>query len=144
MYAWTNFIFRKISVSEIWPKMLLANQIAGFFNQSQDSKLAVSHKEINEINWFLVCPSNRNGSLGFSDFWHNGRLFEHWKTDIALFPGKLIFGPNLGKSAQNGPFIRFFGFFEKFCDVSFSWKWSVMKTNIVIDISPTYWFFTCR
>ena len=39
-------------------------------------KLAVSHKEINEINWFLVCPSNsflRNGSLGFSDFWHNGR-----------------------------------------------------------------------
>ena len=38
--------------------------------------LAVSHKEINEINWFLVCPSNsflRNGSLGFSDFWHNGR-----------------------------------------------------------------------
>ena len=38
-------------------------------------KLAVSHKEINEINWFLVCPSNsflRNGSLGFSDFWHNG------------------------------------------------------------------------
>ena len=39
-------------------------------------KLAVSHKEINEINCFLVCPSNsflRNGSLGFTDFWHNGR-----------------------------------------------------------------------
>ena len=39
-------------------------------------KLAVSHKEINEINWFLVCPFNsflRNGSLGLSDFWHNGR-----------------------------------------------------------------------
>ena len=39
-------------------------------------KLAVSHKEVNEINWFLVCPSNsflRNGSLDFSNFWHNGR-----------------------------------------------------------------------
>ena len=38
--------------------------------------LAVSHKEINEINWFLVCPSNsflRNDSLGCSDFWHTGR-----------------------------------------------------------------------
>ena len=39
-------------------------------------KLAVSHKEINEINWFLVCPCNsflRNGLLGLSDFWHDGR-----------------------------------------------------------------------
>ena len=39
-------------------------------------KLAVSNKEINEVNWFLVCLSNsflRNGSLGFSDLWHNGR-----------------------------------------------------------------------
>ena len=57
--------------------MLLANQIAGFFNQSQDShELPVSHEDINGINWFLVCPSNsflRNGSLGFTDFSHNGR-----------------------------------------------------------------------
>ena len=39
-------------------------------------KLAVSHKELNEINWFLMCLSNsflRNGSLDFSDYWHNGR-----------------------------------------------------------------------
>ena len=34
-----NFIFGKILVSEIWPKMLFANQIAGFFNQSQDSEI---------------------------------------------------------------------------------------------------------
>ena len=34
-----NFIFGKILVSEISPKMLLANQIAGFFNQLQDSKI---------------------------------------------------------------------------------------------------------
>ena len=41
--------------------------------------LAVSHKEINGINRFLMCPSNiflRNGS-GFSDFWHNGRQFKY-------------------------------------------------------------------
>ena len=33
-----------------------------------------------------------------------------------FIPGKLIFGPNLGKRAQ----IGFLEFFEKFCDVSFS------------------------
>ena len=32
-HIWEN------SGSEIWPKMLLANQIVGFFNQSQDSKI---------------------------------------------------------------------------------------------------------
>ena len=37
--AWTDFIFGKILVSEIWPKILLANQTTGFFNQSQDSKI---------------------------------------------------------------------------------------------------------
>ena len=53
-------MFGKILIPETWSKMLLA----------------VSQKEINEINCFLLCPSNsflRNGSLGFSDFWHNGR-----------------------------------------------------------------------
>ena len=45
--------------------MLLANEI-----------VAVSHEEINEINLFLLYLSNsflRNGSLGITDFWHNGR-----------------------------------------------------------------------
>ena len=39
-------------------------------------KLAVSHEEINERNPLLLYPSNsflRNGSLGITDFWHNGR-----------------------------------------------------------------------
>ena len=87
-------------------------------------KLAVSHKETNETNWFLVCPSNsflRNGSLGFSDFWHNGRyirirILKNWQSPFFL--GKIIFGSNLGKRTQNGPRIGFLGFFEKFCDVS--------------------------
>ena len=64
-------------------------------------KLAVSHKEVNEINLFLVCPSNSfpsNGSLDFSDFWHSGRQIEYWKTDESFFPEKFIFGPNLGKN----------------------------------------------
>ena len=66
----------EVLVSGIWTKMLWANQIAGFFNESQYSKISLSHKEINEINWVLVCTSNsflRNGSLVFSDFWHHGR-----------------------------------------------------------------------
>ena len=60
------------------------------------------------------------------------------KLTEPFFPGKFIFGPNLGKGAPNGPKIGFLGFFEKFCDVSFSWKQSIMKTNIVVDISPIY------
>ena len=36
---WEIFIFGKILAPEIWPKMLLANQIAGFLNQSQDSNI---------------------------------------------------------------------------------------------------------
>ena len=63
-------------------KMLLTNQIAGFSINRRThwlyltKKLAVSHKEINEINWFFVCLSNsflRNGLLGFSDVLNNGR-----------------------------------------------------------------------
>ena len=42
------------SGSEIWPKMLLANQMAGFLINCRTLKLAVSHKEINKTNLFLV------------------------------------------------------------------------------------------
>ena len=31
-----------------------------------------------------------------------------------FFPGKFIFGPNLGKNVQNGSKIGIWGFFEKF------------------------------
>ena len=41
-----NLIFREILVLEIWPKMFLANQIAGFFNQLQNSKIGC----ISQIN----------------------------------------------------------------------------------------------
>ena len=44
------------------------------------------------------------------------------KLTEPFFPGKFIFGPNLGTRAPNGPKIGFWGFFEKFGDVSFSWK----------------------
>ena len=33
MLGWTNLVFGEILVPEIWAKMLLANEIAGFFNQ---------------------------------------------------------------------------------------------------------------
>ena len=46
LYAWSNFIFGKILVPEIWPKMLLANQIVGFFNQLQNSKIGCLIKKL--------------------------------------------------------------------------------------------------
>ena len=58
------------------PKCSWPIRLQDFSINHRTLKLAVSHKEINEINWFLVCPSNsflRNGSLGFSEFWHTGR-----------------------------------------------------------------------
>ena len=50
-------------------------QLQDFSINRRTLKLAVSYKEIDEINWFLVCPNNflRNGSLAFFDFGHNGR-----------------------------------------------------------------------
>ena len=60
------------------------------------------------------------------------------KLTEPFFPVNSIFCPKLGKRTQNGPKIGFLAFFETFCDVSFSLKKFIMKTNIVIDISPTY------
>ena len=34
---------------------------------------------------------------------------------MALFPGKFIFAQSWAKRAQNGPKVRFFRFFERFC-----------------------------
>ena len=36
--------------------------------------------------------------------------------------GKFIFAQIWAKRAQSGPKIGFYGFFEKFCYDSFSWK----------------------
>ena len=62
------------------PKYSWSIRFRDFSISHSTLKLAVSHKEINETNCFLVCPSNsflRNGSLGFTDFWLNGRYFEY-------------------------------------------------------------------
>ena len=58
------------------PKCSWPIRLQDFLINRRTLKLAVSHKDINGINWFLVCPSNsflRNSSVGFSDTWHNGR-----------------------------------------------------------------------
>ena len=58
------------------PKCSWPIRLQDFSINRRTLKLAVSHKEINKINWFLVCPSNsflKNGSLCFSGFWNNGR-----------------------------------------------------------------------
>ena len=62
------------------------------------------------------------------------------KLTESFFPGKFIFGPNLGKKylAEWLQKRFFFFFFLNFGHVSFSEKLSIMKTNIVFDISPTY------
>ena len=58
------------------PKCAWPIRLQDFSINRRTLKLGVSHKKINEINWFLVCPFNsflRNNSLGFSEFWHNDR-----------------------------------------------------------------------
>ena len=95
---------------------MIFQSITGLLN------LAVSHKELNEVNWFLVCQSNnflRNGSLDCSNF---GTMIDNSNIEKLTEPFFPIFGVHLGKRAQNGRKIGFLGFFEKFCQVGFSWK----------------------
>ena len=49
MYVWTNLIFWEILVPDIWTKMLLGNQIAGFLNQ-----LYLLKKMMKEPDFFNV------------------------------------------------------------------------------------------
>ena len=86
----------------------------------------------------------RNGSLIFLIF---GTMVDNWniqKLTEPFFLGKFIFAQIWAKNLQNGPIIKILGFFEKFCHVSFSWKWSKIKIDSAIDISPPYlvkfWF----
>ena len=65
------------------------------------------------VRQFGIFP--RNGSLFFSNFWHNGIQLEYLKTHRADFPGKLIFAQIWAKSAKNDPKKGFFGFFKNFC-----------------------------
>ena len=58
------------------PKCSWPIRLRDFSINRRTLKLAVSHEEINERNPLLLYPSNsflRNGSLGITDFWHNGR-----------------------------------------------------------------------
>ena len=106
-----KFWFLRYSPKCSWPIRL-----QDFSINRRTLKLAVSHKEINEMNCFLVCPCNsflRNGSLGFSDFWRNGRNLNIENSFLTQI---------WAKRAQNGSKIRFLGLFEKFCHVSLSWK----------------------
>ena len=82
LYYCNSFIVEQISyLGKFWflrydPKCSWPIRSQDFSINRRTLKLAVCYKEINEIDWFLVCHSNsfvRNGSLGFPDFWHNGR-----------------------------------------------------------------------
>ena len=66
-----KFWFLKYDPKCSWPIRLQDFSING-----RTLKLTLSHIEINGKNRFLVCPSNgflKNISLGFYDFWQNGR-----------------------------------------------------------------------
>ena len=54
----------------------------------------------------------RNGSIVFSDFWHNCKYLEYLKPDRALLSRKIHFCPNLGKKGPKCPQKRVF--FETF------------------------------
>ena len=61
----------KFSFLRYDPKYSWPIRLQDFSINRMTPKLAGCHKEINEINWFLVCHSDsflRNGSLVFSDF----------------------------------------------------------------------------
>ena len=82
LYYCNSCIFEQISyLRKFWflrygPKCSWPIRLWDFSINCRTLKLAASDKEINGINYLLVCPSNsflRNGSIGFSDFWHNGR-----------------------------------------------------------------------
>ena len=74
---------RKFWFLRFGPKCSWPIRLQDFSIDHRTLKLTVSHKEINDTNWFLVYPSIsflRNGSLGFSGFWHNGRLIRILKA----------------------------------------------------------------
>ena len=117
-------------LGEFWfmrygPKCSWPIRLPEFSINHRTLKLAVSHEEINGVNWFLVCPFNSflmNCLLGLTDFWHNVDNQNIEKLTLLFFPRKFIFVQIWANRAQNSPKIWFSGFFEKFCYVSFSWK----------------------
>ena len=122
LYYCNSCMFEQISyLRKFWflrygPKCSWPVRLQDFSINRRTLKLPVSHKEINEINWLLVCSSNsflRNGSLGFSDFWHIGRQFEYWKTDRALFSRKIHFWPKFGQNVSEWVQNSVFGIFWK-------------------------------
>ena len=94
------------------PKCSWPIRLQDFSTSRRTVKSAVSHKEINEKNWFLVCPG-----MAHQTFLTFGTMVGHLnieKLTEPFFPGKFAFGPNLGKRAQNGPKIGFWEFLKNF------------------------------
>ena len=97
----------KFKLLRYGPKYSWSITLSDFSINCRTLKWAVSNEEINGIN----CGFVRNGSLGFTDFWHNDRWFKYLKTDRFLFSRKIYICPNLGKKgpvwAQNRAFWAF-------------------------------------
>ena len=70
----------------------------------------------------FACPSVRqfgiflrNGLLVIADLCTIVDNWNIWKLMEPFFPGKFIFAQIWAKRVQNGPKLKCFGFFEKFC-----------------------------
>ena len=84
------------------PKCSWPIRLQDFSINRRTLKLAVSHKEINEINWLLVCPPKPFSQEWLIRFLIFGTMVDNLNIEKlrALFLGKFIFGPNLG---ERGP-----------------------------------------
>ena len=111
-YWFSKFWFLRYDPKSSWPIRL-----RDFSINRKTLKLALSHKEINEINCFLVFGESiqqfsQEWLISFSWFlaqWQIIRILENWQNPF--LPGKFIFGPNFGKKcpewAQNRVFQIF-------------------------------------
>ena len=106
LYYCNSFMLEQISyLGKFWflrygPKCSWPIRLQDFSINHRTLKLAVSHKEINEINWFLVCPSNsflRNGWLGFSDFGTKVGNSNIEKLTEPFFSRKIYFWSKFGQ-----------------------------------------------
>ena len=100
-----KFWFLRYGPKSSWPVRLW-----DFSINRRNLKLAVSNKEIIEINWFLVCLSSnflRSGSLGFFPLGNSNIA----KTDRALFSRKIHFWPQFWQKGPESTQNRVFGIF---------------------------------
>ena len=123
LYYCNSFKLEQISyLGKFWflrygPKCSWPIRLQDFSINRRTLKLAVSHKEIDEINWFLVCHSksflghSHQVFLIFGNMVGNSNIE---KLTEPFFPGKFIFDPNWAKAPQMDPKQGVWDFLKNF------------------------------